>query len=211
MDGVLLDSEPFWRRAIIKTFTDVGLSFTEEMCCLTMGMRIDEVVAFWYLKKPWPGAAPSEVADQILKNVIQSVKEQGEAKTGVLKSLEYFKKQNVKLAIASSSANILIKTVIEKLGLKDYFEIIHSAEFENYGKPHPDVYMNTARKLKIDPQFCVAVEDSVNGVISAKASKMKCLAVPESGQRGNRQFGIADVVISSLDDVDDAVWKKLND
>ena len=210
MDGVLIDSEPLWRRAIVIAFTNVGLLFTEEMCHETQGMRIDEVVEFWYLRTPWSGATQAEVTDQILNNVIELVKEQGVAKDGVIEALKYFKKQNVKLALASSSAMVLINAVIEKLGLENYFEILHSAEFEKYGKPHPGVYITAASKLGTEPQFCVAVEDSINGVISAKASKMRCLAIPDLIQQNDKKFSIADLVLSSLNDVDDVVWGKLN-
>ena len=210
MDGVLIDSEPLWRRAIIIAFSNVGLMFTEEMCSQTQGMRIDEVVAFWYLKNPWEGTTQAEVTDNILQNVIQLVKEQGQIKEGVLEALGYLKKQNVKLGIASSSAMVLINTVVEKLGLASYFEMIHSAEFETHGKPHPDVYITAASKLETDPQFCVVVEDSVSGVISAKAAKMRCVAIPELDHQEINKFVIADIVLSSLNDINDEVWRQLN-
>lgn len=210
MDGVLIDSEPFWRRAIVIAFTNVGMMFTEEMCSETKGMRIDEVVSFWYAKQPWSGATESEVVGHILNNVINLVNESGEAKAGAIKSLKYFKKQNVKLALASSSAMILIDAVVNKLNIKEYFEIIHSAEFEKFGKPQPDVYLTTASKLGIEPVFCVAIEDSINGVLSAKASNVKCVAVPELDQKGDQQFAIADIILSSLNDVNDDVWAELN-
>src|SRR3989339_1145861 len=159
MDGVLIDSDPFWRQAEVESFKSVGVFITEEMCYQTTGLRIDEVVAFWYQKMPWEGVSQSEVADLILKNVIELVEKKGQAKEGVLESLEFIKKQNVKLALASSSALVLIKTVIAKLGIQNYFEIVHSAEFESYGKPHPDVYLTAAKKLDIEPRFCVAIED----------------------------------------------------
>jgi len=209
MDGVLIDSEPFWRQAEVESFKSVGVFITKEMCYQTTGLRIDEVVAFWYQKMPWEGVSQSEVADLILKNVIELVEKKGQAKEGVLESLEFIKKQNVKLALASSSALVLIKTVIAKLGIQNYFEIVHSAEFESYGKPHPDVYLTAAKKLDIEPRFCVAIEDSVNGIISAKAAKMKCVAVPENGQEGDRRLGIADAVISSLNGINDSLWEKL--
>lgn len=209
MDGVLIDSEPIWRQAVMDAFKIVGVLITEEMCYQTTGLRVDEVVAYWYHKTPWEGVSQSEVADSILKNVIGLVGEKGQAKEGVFESLEFVKKQNVKLALASSSPLVLIKTTIEKLGLQDYFEIVHSAEFESHGKPHPDVYITTAKKLNIEPRFCVAVEDSVNGIVSAKAAKMKCIAIPEHGQEGDRRFGIADVIVSSLNNIDDSLWQKL--
>lgn len=209
MDGVLIDSEPFWRQAEIGAFKSAGVLITEEMCYQTTGLRVDEVVAFWYHKIPWEGMSQLEVADLILKNVIQLVRQKGQAKAGVLESLDFVKKLNVKLGLASSSSLNLIQTVIEKLGIQDYFEIVHSAEFEKHGKPHPDVYLTVAEKLNIEPQFCVAIEDSVNGLISAKSARMKCVAIPEYGQEGDKRFGIADVILPSLNSINNALWQKL--
>jgi HAD superfamily hydrolase (TIGR01509 family) len=209
MDGVLIDSEPLWRQAEVDAFKSAGVLITEEMCYQTTGLRVDEVVAYWYGKMPWVGVSQLELSDLILKNVIELIKKQGQAKSGVLNSLEFIKKQNVKLAIASSSPLVLIDAVIRKLGIENYFDAVHSAQFENHGKPHPDVYISTAKKLNINPQACLAIEDSVNGVISAKAAKMKCIAVPEHSQERDKRFGIADIIISSLSDIDDALLRKL--
>ncbi|HVF69852.1 MAG TPA: hexitol phosphatase HxpB [Xanthomonadales bacterium] len=210
MDGVLIDSEPLWRKAAIKSFSTVGVRLTDDMCKETMGTRVDEVVNYWYHKFPWENTQKKLVEELIWENVIRLVKDEGKVKEGVRESLEFVKKQKLKIALASTSAMVLINTVLDKLGLQGYFEVIHSAEFEDYGKPHPGVYLTTAKKLGVQPQACVAIEDSINGMIAAKAAKMKCIAIPEKELVGDKRLGIADIVIPSLLEINQETWSRIN-
>ncbi|MDE2026436.1 MAG: HAD-IA family hydrolase, partial [Patescibacteria group bacterium] len=151
---------------------------------------------------PWQGTTQKEVEELILKNVIQLVKNEGQPKEGVTESLNLIKRLGYRLALASSSGMVLINPVLDKLQIRDYFEVIHSAEFEKYGKPHPNIYLTTAKQLDLSPAFCIAIEDSINGIISAKAAKMKCIAIPEKDKINDKRLGIADVVLSSLSEID---------
>ena len=91
------------------------------------------------------------------------------------------------------------------------FESVLSAEYEAYGKPHPGVYISAAKQMKYDPQYCCAIEDSLNGVIAAKAAKMKCIAVPAQDEPKIAKFAVADVVLNSLEELNhdtiDAVFQ----
>jgi sugar-phosphatase len=203
MDGVLIDSEPLWRKALVAVFTSLGLSITEEMCAQTMGMRLDEGIAYWSKKYPGKIHSPREAQDRILEKLIALVHEKGEVKLGVVEALNRLKGHGFKIGLASSSSLSLIKTILEKLGISHYFEQIHSAEFESSGKPHPAVYLSAAQKLGVSPQECIAIEDSVNGIIAAKAAKMACFAVPEPLVQGDRRLGIADRVLGSLHEFDE--------
>ncbi|HEX5500151.1 MAG TPA: HAD-IA family hydrolase, partial [Thermomicrobiales bacterium] len=80
------------------------------------------------------------------------------------------------------------------------FQVVQSAEHEPYGKPHPGVYIEAARRLGLPPTQCLAFEDSPNGVIAAKAARMACIAVPDPALVGDRRFGAADLILPSLSD-----------
>ena len=69
--------------------------------------------------------------------------------------------------------------VLEGLKIKDFFNVAHSAQFEDFGKPHPAVYLTAAQKLKVDSKKCLVIEDSLNGVISGMSAKMKVVCIPE--------------------------------
>jgi len=129
---------------------------------------------------------------------------------GVYEILKFMKGKNVKLAIASSSQLILIKTVVQKFGIEKYFDELYSAEMEEYGKPHPGVYITTAKVLDVAPERCVALEDSFNGLLSAKAARMKCICVPDESIKQSAKIAIADLVLDSLANFNEEYWDSLN-
>jgi mannitol-1-/sugar-/sorbitol-6-/2-deoxyglucose-6-phosphatase len=187
MDGLLIDSEPLWRRAEVEVFARHGLSLREEQCQETTGLRIDEVVAHWRL--------PAEAAGAVVARVIELVAAEGVAKPFAAEAVREARRRSSRLALASSSPDALIDVTIVKLGIAGLFDVVYSATHEVYGKPHPGVYLTTAAKLGVAPTACVAIEDSLNGVLAAKAARMRCIAVPEVE---DPRFVIADVVLPSL-------------
>jgi mannitol-1-/sugar-/sorbitol-6-/2-deoxyglucose-6-phosphatase len=107
-----------------------------------------------------------------------------------------FQRRGLRLAIASSSPERLIDVVCARLKLD--IEIRCSALDEPHGKPAPDVYLAAARRLRLDPAACLAVEDSPAGVLAAKAAGMTCVAVPDPLLAGDPRYRAADLVLSSL-------------
>ena len=204
MDGLLIDSEPLWQEAEILVFKQVNIILTPSMCLQTKGLRIDEVVDYWYKKYPWKNTSKQEIEAKIVAKVIELV----DAK--VEQAIFYVQEQDVKIALASSSAYKIINVVLEKLNLSSVFEVIYSAESEPLGKPHPGVYLTTAHKLGISPLNCLALEDSLNGVLAAKAAQMKCIAIPEVAELSNPKFAIADIILSSLVELNESIWDMVN-
>ncbi|MDP2641458.1 MAG: hexitol phosphatase HxpB [Candidatus Yanofskybacteria bacterium] len=209
MDGLLIDSEPFWQDTEVAVFTQLGVPLTQEMTKETMGLRVDEVVEHWFSRYPWRGLTKEETVRKIVDRIVESVKTKGEAKEGAHAAIRLVAKQGIPVAIASSSWREIIKAVIERLGITEYISIAHSAEEEAYGKPHPAVYLTTAQKLGVLPSHCLTFEDSPNGVLSAKAARMKCVAVPDKAVRGDKQFCIADATLSSLKEFTQEVFERL--
>ncbi len=106
--------------------------------------------------------------------------------------------------MASSSQYRLIDAALAHFGLRERFGLVHSAEDEDYGKPHPAVFLSAAAKLGAPPRRCLVWEDAPAGVLAAKAASMACIAVPEQGEEGHPAFGLADLVVGSLLEVDGA-------
>jgi sugar-phosphatase len=210
MDGLLIDSEPFWREAEVLAFGQVGIALTEDDCVQTIGLRLDEVVDYWYRQHPWHSISRQAVGEVILAKYLDLVAERGQAKTGVMETLEFLRAQNVRMAIGSSSYIILIEAVVRRLGIADYFDALCSAEFEPFGKPHPGVYITAAQKLGVSRQECLVFEDSLRGVLAAKAAEMKCVCVPDPSLVGDRRLVIADHVIPTLAHFDEALWAALS-
>ena len=160
MDGLLLDSEPFWKEAEIKVFNEIGVPLTSEMCDATVGIRVEEVTAHWHKIYEWDegkqGNSIIEVSTKVIDEVIRLIIEKAVPFDGVNYIIDFFKTRNIKTAIASSSSMRIINAVIEKFSIKDKFEVIHSAEHESSGKPDPAVYLSTAKLLGELPEFCLA-------------------------------------------------------
>ncbi len=209
MDGVLIESEPLWREAEIKVFERVGISLTEDMCRQTTGFRTDETVAHWYRFQPWDNPSQEEIGLEIEKTVCDIIDEKGVPAPGVREIIKFFKERNIPRALASSSAPDVIEHVLKKLDLANEFVITSSGTNEEFGKPHPAVYITTARKLGITPSGCLAIEDSLAGLLAAKAAKMKTVVVPEKSNLENPKFSIADLILNSLEDFSDDHWDLL--
>lgn len=201
MDGILIDSEPLWREAEMITFGRVGLNFTEAMCRETMGMRLYEVVEYWHAKTPWGGMSLEEVEAALLEKVTELIMQKGFPLSGVKESIEHFKSKGCKIALASSSALSLIKSVLKKLQLENDFEVINSAEHLSYGKPHPEIFIRTAHDLNVKPIDCLVIEDSFHGVLAAKSALMKVIAVPDDENKNDKRFNIADYQLNNLNEI----------
>lgn len=199
MDGVLVDSEPLWRKAEVRVFGEAGLRLTEDDCKSTMGLRLDEVVRTRLPKLAAPARAAIEVA--IMDGVIDLVRRSGEPKPGAIHAVTTVVARGLPVGLASSSPLRLIEATLERIGLAGAFRVVHSAEHEPYGKPHPAVYITAAERLGVRPEACLAIEDSLRGLVSAKAASMRCLLVPEEP---DPRHVLADMVLPSLEHLDDA-------
>lgn len=202
MDGVIIDSEPLWREALIHCFNKVGFDFSQDKCRVTQGMRLIEVVEYWYAQQPWKGKSIQEVEQEILKKVTELISEKGIAMDGVYESIELFKAKGYKIALASSSASSLINVVLDKLNIRSEFEIVNSAEFLDLGKPHPEIFIKTAQELNVPAINCLVIEDSFHGVLAGKAAVMKVIAVPEKKYHNDPRFSIADYNLKSLKELE---------
>jgi len=207
MDGLLIDSEPFWTDVETKVFRSVGVPITPSMTKQTMGLRTDEVVEYWYKRYPWKNKKNKEVLDEITENIVFLVNQKGEEMDGVTTVLKLLKKQGFLIGLASSSYKTVIDAVIRKLNINNFFDVVYSAENEEFGKPHPGVYITTSKKLHVEPENCLVFEDSPNGVVAAKAAKMTCLAIPEKFVKSDKRFLIADAMLRSLKEFNLSILK----
>ena len=210
MDGLLIDSEVLWHEAEIEILGGLGVPLAAAGCRTTKGMFVNEVTAHWHGLHSWgPDPTPDEVAVTIVDRVIELVLTKGELKPGAEHAIDLCATTGLKLAVASSSEYRLIDAALEHFALRGRFAVVHSAEDEEYGKPHPAVFLSTADELGVLPRRCVVWEDAPAGVLAAKAASMACIAVPETGEGHHPAFGLADLVIESLLDVDAAALNAL--
>lgn len=206
MDGLLIDTEPYWQATEREIFGDLGIDITEQMQLATYGLRSDEVVRYYYGHDPWKEESLDEVEERYNSRMLDYFQTKAELMEGARSALEFISSKGWPVALASSSNMQLINTFLDKFGFHHYFREVYSAEFEPFGKPHPAVYLETARRLNVDPVNCLALEDSFHGLIAAKAARMMTIAVPE---HADKRFGAADVVLGSLSELNDDVLQKV--
>lgn len=198
MDGVLIDSEPVWKIAMQAVFDEVGCGLTKKDFQKTVGLRLDEVIQFWYNHTGWEGLTPQEVEEKIVQRMVELISKDGQPLIGVIETLQFLKAKGLKIGLATSSYSVLIETVLNKLNIKSYFDFTHSAELESHGKPHPAVYLTVAEKLGVFPTECLVIEDSLNGIISGKAARMRVVCIPEKTHSPEPRLILADYQFETM-------------
>lgn len=201
MDGLIIDSEPLWYEAAQETLKVFNVSISEEAYNTTTGLRTPEFLEHWFRIFDIDKIHLAKTETDILERLIYKINTKGNMMQGVAHAINVFSDMNFKIGLASSSPFGVIHAVLDKLQLTHHFSAIASAEHLDYGKPHPQVFLDCARSLQSDPASCICIEDSFNGLIAAKAAKMKCIIVPHPSQLEMARWNIADLKISSLADI----------
>lgn len=199
MDGLLVDSEPLWDQAELDVMASVGVDITRRHELPdTLGLRIDMVVDLWFAQQPWNGPDRQEVTDRIITRAITLVEETKPLLPGVREAVALCKSQGILVGLASASPLHMLEKVLTLFDLRDSFDALASAEKLPYSKPRPQVYLDCAAKLGVDPLTCMALEDSVNGMIASKAARMRSIVVPAHENQHDPRFVLADVKLASL-------------
>ena len=202
MDGLLIDSEPLWDRAELDVMASLGVDISRRNELPdTLGLRIDMVVELWFAHQPWDGPSRQEVTDRIISRAIALVEENRPLMPGAREAIALCKAQGLKVGLASASPLQMLEKVLAMFELQDSFDALASAEKLPYSKPHPQVYMDCAAKLGVDTLACVALEDSVNGMIASKAARMRSIVVPEEEGQKDPRFALANVKLVTLEDL----------
>lgn len=198
MDGILIDSEPMWKIAMETVFSELGCKLAKSDFQKTVGLRIDEVISHWNQDQNLGIEDIKLVENDIINRMIELVSNDPNPLKGVYEMLTFLKSKPMKIGLATSSPNRLLEAVLNGLKISQYFDVVHSAEFETYGKPHPAVYLKTAKQLSVHPNKCLVIEDSLNGVISGMAAKMKVVCIPEKTHLKEPRLSVADYMFEDM-------------
>lgn len=197
MDGVIIDSEPIHFEVDMQTMKNFGCSISKEELNKYVGTTNEYM--FTDIKNKYKlNKSAEEIINYrcnlVKRKVIESDLVPIEGIRDLLKNL---KDKNIPAAIASSSPRDFIEVVVSKFGIEDYFSCILSGEEVKNGKPAPDIYIETAKKLGIAPKECIVIEDSKNGVIAAKEAGMKCIGFKNINS-GEQDLSKADYIVNSI-------------
>ena len=197
LDGVLLDSEEIWDRAREELARERGGRWHDRAQRDMMGMSSTEWSRYMadVIGLPEP---PEEINREVVRRLTELYREELPAIAGAREAVERLAAR-WPLGLASSSNRELIDLALELLGVEHLFTATVSSEEVARGKPAPDVYLEAARRLGVDPTTAAAVEDSHNGILSAKAAGMRVIAIPNAHFPPDEDaVAAADVVLDSL-------------
>jgi HAD superfamily hydrolase (TIGR01509 family) len=197
LDGVLLDSEQVWDEVREELVKERGGRWHGQAQTEMMGMSSVEWSRYMHdeLDLPEP---PEEISAEVVQRLDDVYRKRLPLIDGAHEAVERLAAR-WPLGLASSSNREVIDLVLDLSGLARFFRVTVSSEEVPRGKPAPDVYLEAARGLGVPPEHCTAVEDSHNGIRSAKAAGMRVIAIPNQHYPpGEEALALADVTLSSL-------------
>jgi HAD superfamily hydrolase (TIGR01509 family) len=200
LDGVLIDSEQVWDEARRALAAERGRPWPETASRDMMGMSSPEWSAYMHEAVGLP-EPPEEISAEVVRRLEESYRARLPLLPGAPEAVERLAGR-WPLGVASSSNRELIDLVLELSGLDRYFKTTVSSEEVDRGKPAADVFLETARRLGVQPEGCAAIEDSEKGILSAKAAGMRVFAIPNPHfPPAGDALGQADEVLESLEEL----------
>jgi HAD superfamily hydrolase (TIGR01509 family) len=193
LDGVLVDSEHVWDTAREELARERGGRWHEGAQRDMMGMSSTEWSRYMHETIGVPDP-PEEISAEVVRRLEQIYCRQLPMIEGAAEAVERLA-AHWPLGVASSSNRPIIDLVLELSGLARFLSTTVSSEEVPRGKPAPDVYLEAAKRLEVDPAVCAAVEDSHNGILSAKGAGMTVIAIP------NRRYPPAEGALAAADAV----------
>jgi len=207
LDGVIVDSEQVWDEVRLAYTEESGGHYSPTATRDMMGMSSLEWSRYMAEQLGVPGT-PEEINAAVVQLMLGRYGTSPPLIPGATDVVREVAR-HWPVAIASSSNPELIEVVIEAAGLRDSVRHAVSSQEVAHGKPAPDVYLEAARRLGVEPVSCAAVEDSHNGIRSARAAGMFVLAVPNPHfPPGPDALADADIVLASLAELPAALSRK---
>jgi HAD superfamily hydrolase (TIGR01509 family) len=200
LDGVLLQSEEVWDGVRERYVRERGGRYDEEVQRAMMGMSAPEWSAFLAEDAGVP-AEPEQINRDVVALMLEAYERELPLLPGAVETVERIAAE-FPLALASSSNRAIFEEVLQLAGLTGCFAATVSSEEVARGKPAPDVYLEAARRLVVDPNRCAAIEDSHAGIRSAKAAGMRVIAIPNASYPPDAEaLHLADVTLESLEEL----------
>lgn len=199
MDGVIVDTEPVYYKRMQDFLAHHQVDFDKRELTHLVGSTEEDV---WkWVQGLWDGDLSREKYDKAYGDLYEGepVSYQDIVDQEIYDVLDWLKKENYKVGLASSSSFANIESVLEQCQLTHYFDSILSGEMFEQSKPHPEIYLNSAKKLDVHPNYCLAIEDSTRGIKAGKAAGMTVFA--KKDDRFNFQQDLADKKIKSLKEI----------
>ena len=201
LDGVLADSEPWWNQIDAKLLAEHGVNYRGEYHRNVLGVSYRLAVEFY--KNVFHISASGE---ELMKRRGEIATEFFANRVGLFPSaemtLQQLREMKIQLAVATSSVGASARPFLERTGIRSFFFVVVTGEEVQRGKPHPGIYLRTAKKLGVAPEVCLVIEDALAGVAAAKAANMRVAAIPDTRFVDPREYEKeADYILRSLPEI----------
>jgi beta-phosphoglucomutase family hydrolase len=197
MDGVLIDSEPLHLCAYQELLQGFGITFTEEDNYPFIGRKDLDLAQHLIGLHKLP-MQPLQLVEQKEAVLARLFRTRLVPMPGLIKVLERAQQISLPTAVASSATLPTIQLVMQTLDIVRYFQTLTSGDQVEHGKPAPDVYLLAAERIGVLPKNCLVIEDSLNGVLAAKAAGMQCIAIPCQATK-HQDHTKADKILGTLE------------
>lgn len=200
MDGVMVDSEPYHYRADGEIFAILGLDLGRQERDQFLGISASDMYAY-LINRYKLIQTPEELLNldiSLRKQHLLPPRTFLEPLPGLIPLLERLKALQIPLAVASSSVQELVLPILASTGTEHFFDQIITGDQVCRAKPNPEIFLLAAQKLKIQPEKCVVIEDSANGIRAARLAGMRCVGY---APRKKNRTGEADVTVSHFDEI----------
>lgn len=201
MDGVIVNSEPYYVQIEKETFEGYGLDITPEEHRTFQGIATS--MMWERIKKAYNMPQPvDELISETNKRYVEFFDKIAklEAMPGVEDLIKKLKEKNIPISLATSSIPELIEIILDRTGLEKYFETIVHSGMVKAGKPAPDIFLLAAEKTGVSPEKCIVIEDSTNGIKAANAAEMFCIGYAGPGSESQDQ-SLADLIIKNYNEL----------
>lgn len=198
MDGVLFDTERISDMAWRKIAAEMGFEDVETAIQVCRGQNRNDTDR--YLESHFPELDYPVFLDRCRKLSQEMIADHMPVKEGVYELLDWLKKQNWKIALATSTRRESTMHHLSAANMTEYFDAIITGEQVEHSKPAPDIYNLACEALEATPAWTFAVEDSPNGIRSAAAAKMRVIMVPDMVKPTLELREMCVVVLASLKD-----------
>lgn len=197
VDGLMFDTEPLFSKVQVSIAEKRGKIFTPEIKHKMMGTKqIDGVKIL--LNELGIKENPETVLQEYVDSYKELIKKEIQPMPGLFELLDFLEIKNIRKAVATSSMREWIDVIFDKLNLSSRFEFITTAEECERGKPDPEIYNKSTKRLGLNSSDCLVLEDSPNGIKAAKEAGCIAVAIPNEFTKG-QDLSRADLIVERLD------------
>lgn len=179
MDGLMFDTERLTFEIWNEILSKLGYNYSFEIYKSTIGIRTVEVKEY-YRNLYGEGFDYNDIRKKAMERFWSYTEANGvPVKKGLLKLLDFLKEKGIKIALATSTTSKSAAEILRRAKVLEYFDELICGDMVKEGKPHPEIFLTACKKLGLEPEDCIGLEDSINGIKSAYAAGLKAVMIPD--------------------------------